>query len=176
MAKRLINQSAPREPRLPPGAVRGDVSKQVFCTAHYEPKYFYLDETRTCVQCGAAFTFAASEQKFWYERLKFNFRSVPIRCLACRRQRRSEHALREEVANARAEVRRCADDPRTQLALARAIVELFRKTGTGSLDEAIAAARRVAVPAPGAPVLGRRSPYRGESVGERPRVPASFLV
>jgi hypothetical protein len=132
------------QPRLPKGAVRGDVSKQVFCTAHHNPKYFYLDETRTCIQCGSKFTFGAQEQKYWYEALKFNFNSLPIRCLSCRRRRRSEHALREQVARTRAERDRCPDDPLTHLALARAIVELHERTGRGNLEEAISAARRAA--------------------------------
>ena len=142
MRKRLARARSSTRPRLPAGAVRGDVSKQVFCPAHYKPKLFYLNETRTCVQCDSSFTFAAAEQKYWYETLKFNFRSVPIRCLGCRRQSRSDHALREAVAQAKTEARRCSDDPKTQLALARSIIELFRRTGTGNLDEAIAAARQ----------------------------------
>jgi hypothetical protein len=88
-------------PRIPKGAVPGDVSKQVFCSACHEPKYFYVDETRTCVQCGSRFTFSAAEQKYWYETRKFNFSSIPIRCKNCRRLRRSEHALREQIARAR---------------------------------------------------------------------------
>jgi len=34
------------EPPLPAAAVRGDVSKQLFCSAHHVPKYFYVDENR----------------------------------------------------------------------------------------------------------------------------------
>ena len=50
-------------PPVPKGAVPGDVSKQVFCSACQEPKYFYVDETRTCVQCGSRFIFSGAEQK-----------------------------------------------------------------------------------------------------------------
>ena len=129
------------EPRLPKGAVRGDVSKQEFCTAHYNPRYFYLDQRRTCIECEDEFTFGAKEQKHWYETLKFNFNSVPVRCLRCRRRKRSDHALREQLARAREERARCPDDPSTLVALARAIVELHKQTETGNLDEAISAAR-----------------------------------
>jgi tetratricopeptide (TPR) repeat protein len=131
-------------PRLPRRAVRGDVSKQDFCVMHYDPKYFYLDEKRTCSQCGRSFVFRAAEQKFWYETLRFNFNSIPIRCPACRRQRRSEHALREQIARARSEVRSASDNPGAHLALARAVLENHERTGTGNLDEAISAARRAA--------------------------------
>jgi putative zinc ribbon protein len=139
------------QPPLPRGAVRGDVGKQVFCVAHHTPKYFYLDEGRTCSQCGKSFTFRASEQKYWYETLKFNFSSVPIRCVGCRRQRRSEHALREQIAKAKADVRAASRDPAAHLALARAIVEYHERTSGGKLDEAIAAARMAAALWPDCP-------------------------
>jgi Probable zinc-ribbon domain len=53
------------EPKLPHGAVRGDVGAQVLCCGHHVPRYFYVDEERVCRQCGASFVFAAREQKFW---------------------------------------------------------------------------------------------------------------
>jgi hypothetical protein len=132
------------EPPLPRGAVRGNVKRQVFCYAHHVPKYFYLDEPRSCVQCGEEFTFRAAEQKHWYEALQFNFSSVPVRCLACRRRRRSEHALREQIARAKAAVRASADDPAAHLSLARAIAEYHERTEQGDLNQAISAARKAA--------------------------------
>ncbi|MBX7187929.1 MAG: zinc-ribbon domain-containing protein [Vicinamibacteria bacterium] len=132
------------EPPLPRGAVRGNVKRQVFCEAHHVPKYFYLDEVRSCVQCGQEFTFRAAEQKHWYEALQFNFDSVPVRCLTCRRKRRSEHALREQIARAKAAVRARTDDPAAHVSLARAIVEYHERTQEGDLNEAISAARKAA--------------------------------
>src|SRR4051812_47991270 len=41
------------EPDLPPGAVRGDVAKQVFCSACHVPKYFYVDEESQCLHSNA---------------------------------------------------------------------------------------------------------------------------
>jgi hypothetical protein len=141
------------QPPMPRSAVRGDVRKQAFCSACHLPKYFYLDEDRDCIQCGKRFTFRAEEQKYWYETLKFNFSSIPIRCVDCRRQRRSEHALREQIARAKAEVREM--NPAGHLALARAIVEYYERTQQGNLDEAIAAARKAAAlwPASSEPLL-----------------------
>jgi Probable zinc-ribbon domain len=129
-------------PPLPPGAVRGNIRNQSFCPSCHVPKYFYVDEERKCVQCGESFTFRATEQKYWYENLKFNFSSVPVRCLGCRRLRRSEHALREQIARARAHVREAGSDPAAHLALARALVEYHRRTNQGDLTAAIASARR----------------------------------
>src|SRR5262245_52943181 len=56
-------------PPLPPRAVRGNVRLQSYCPLCHVPKYFYVDEERDCVQCGAAFVFLATEQKYWYESL-----------------------------------------------------------------------------------------------------------
>jgi tetratricopeptide (TPR) repeat protein len=127
---------------IPKGAVPGDVSKQVFCSGCHEPKYFYIDETRTRVQCGSRFTFSGAEQKYWYETRKFNFSSVPIRCKSCRRLRRTEHAMREQIARARQATKDAPTDPSAHLALARAIVEYHERTGAGRLDAAVAAARK----------------------------------
>jgi hypothetical protein len=129
-------------PPLPRGAVRGNVRNQAFCSACHVPKYFYVDEERKCVQCSENFTFRAAEQKYWYENLKFHFSSVPVRCLRCRRVRRSEHALREQIARARANVREAESDPAAHLALARALVEYHTRTNQGDMTAAIASARR----------------------------------
>jgi putative zinc ribbon protein len=131
-------------PPLPRGAVRGNVRNQSYCFGCHVPKYFYVDEERTCIQCGQAFSFRAAEQKYWYENLKFHFSSVPVRCLGCRRLRRSEHSLREQIARAKAEVRKSVSDPAAHLALARALVEYHQRTDKGDLDAAVAAARQAA--------------------------------
>jgi tetratricopeptide (TPR) repeat protein len=128
-------------PVLPRGAVAGDVSQQVFYEWHV-PKYFYVDEARRCVQCDEQFTFSAKEQKYWYEVRKFNFRSTPIRCSKCRRLKRSEHALRQQIAHSRQAIEELPRDPSAYLALARAIVEYHERTSAGSLDDALAAARK----------------------------------
>lgn len=139
------------EPELPPGAVRGDVTKQVFCSACHVPKYFYVDEESQCLQCGRSFTFGATEQKYWYGTLKFNFHSAAVRCPDCRRRRRSERALREQIEHARTAIRSAPDDPAPHLALARALVEYHERTDQGRLDDAVAAARRAARLWPQAP-------------------------
>lgn len=131
-------------PPLPPGAVRGNPRSQSFCAACHVPRYFFVDEDRTCVQCGRPFVFGAAEQKHWYEKLKFHFGSVPVRCLDCRRLRRSERALRGQIASAGAQLRQSPADPAAHLAVAQAIVELHVRSGRGQLDQAIAAARRAA--------------------------------
>jgi hypothetical protein len=136
-------------PPLPSGAVRGDVSRQVYCPLCHSPKYFFVDEERSCLQCGEQFVFGAEEQKYWYETLRFYAGSVPVRCARCRRRRRSERLLREQIAAARAQIAHDARDGSAHRALARALVEYHERTESGNLDTAIAAARRAADLCPG---------------------------
>lgn len=130
------------QPKLPEGAVPGDVSRQQYCTAHHVPKYFYVDECRTCVQCKGTFTFSATEQKFWYETLQFNFGSLAIRCRSCRKRQQTERALREQIGAALRQLETSSDDPVTLLDLSRATVRYRERTGHGNLDRAVAASRK----------------------------------
>lgn len=130
------------KPKLPRGAVAGDVSRQQYCIAHDVPKYFYVDEKRTCIQCGDAFVFRAEEQKFWYETLKFNFASLAVRCPACRRKKRTEASLRQQLAATLNALEESPDDPHLLLELARTTVTYRERTGEGNLERAIAASRQ----------------------------------
>lgn len=141
-------------PPLPPGAVRGDVRRQHFCGMCHTPRYFYVDIERVCQECRAPFTFGAAEQKYWYETLKFHFDSTATRCPACRRKRRSDRYLQGRLVEAKRRVAASEADHFAWLAVAEAIVQLFRQTNTGSLDEALAAARRARKSMRGHPVRG----------------------
>ena len=46
----------------------------------------YTDKTLTCRDCGAEFTFSASEQQFFAEK---GFTNEPSRCASCRSARRN---------------------------------------------------------------------------------------
>ena len=129
-------------PPLPKGAVRGSVRSQSFCRMCHTPRYFYVDRPGTCVQCGVGFVFRASEQKHWYESLKFHFDSVAVRCIDCRRKRRSELSLQQELSLAKARVAKETESPDAQLAVAEAIIRYYQRTGQGRIDHALAAARK----------------------------------
>ena len=126
-------------PKLPPGAVRANVHLQELYLLNSVPKYFYVDESKTCVQCGKDFMFDAHEQKYWFETLKLY---DPVRCRDCRRRRRTEKGLRLALAAAKAELKNAPKDPAALLAVAEALVRYHRRFGQGKLDEAVAAARR----------------------------------
>lgn len=128
-------------PPVPAGAVRGDVRRQEFCRMCHIPRYFYVDEPKRCLQCGKDFVFGAKEQKHWYETLKFHFDSVAVRCASCRKQRRSDLALQQQLAAARAAAQAEPKKPRALLSLAEALARLFERTGRGSLKDGIAASR-----------------------------------
>jgi hypothetical protein len=129
-------------PPMPEGAVRGDLDKQHFCPMCHFPRYFYVDQERSCVECGRDFVFSASEQKFWYEDLKFHFDSVAIRCQECRRKQRTKKTLNTAVARAKSRLAESPLDAIRALAVAEALVRLMEHTGEGDLNEAIALARK----------------------------------
>lgn len=139
----LLDYDPDYKPDMPVGAVRGDIRKQEFCRMCHTPRYFYIDKEMQCTQCNKAFRFGAAEQKYWYETLKFHFDSVAIRCPSCRRSRRTERALGQQIEAAKTGLKSTPDDPTLLLALSEAIVWYYRKCGQGNLDKAIAAARKV---------------------------------
>jgi hypothetical protein len=118
------------------------VQKQVYCKLCHCPRYYYVDYRKTCVQCGEEFVFSAREQKYWYETLKFHFDSTAIRCPECRRKRRTERALQEQLAEVIARLKRTSDDPLLLVELAHVTVQLRQCCGQGNLARAVAAARR----------------------------------
>lgn len=130
------------QPKLPPNAVRGDVRKQEFCYWCHFPKYFYIDEDHRCIECGIEFTFSASEQKFWYEDLKFNFYSKPIRCSDCRRKKRNENALKVRLTDISNKVNESPSDPEILIEYAEVTYDYFRYFGRGNLAQAISSARK----------------------------------
>jgi len=107
-----------------------------------QARYFYVDSAHTCATCGVSFVFAASEQKHFFEKLRFPFYSAPIHCPACRRLRRGTKELNDELDSARRELEERPEEPAALLAAAGAMVRLFEETGTGDLGKAIAYSRK----------------------------------
>ena len=134
--------SLDHQPELPKDAIRGDPRKQNLCFHCHTPRYFYVNEAKICVQCGADFVFSATEQKFWYETLGFYGESVPIRCQKCRRQQKSASVLSLQIGQAKKALKRSPLDPSELLFLAESLVRYHQKTEQGKLSEAIAAARQ----------------------------------
>ena len=67
-------------------ALPSDPTKQSYCD--YWPYYAYRDTKIKCEDCGTEFVFEATEQKHWYEGLRFLVQSRPKRCKACYAKRR----------------------------------------------------------------------------------------
>lgn len=138
MTRRKQKQNPDRD--LPRGAVRGDPSRQNH--GMWGPKKFYLDEEKTCVECGRDFVFGAREQLFWYEELGLTFDAKAIRCKDCRWVRRDDRRLQRRLSEATAATERDPDDASAHLMLAEATVKHIAALGAGSDEVAISAARR----------------------------------
>ena len=127
---------------LPPGAIRGRPLLQHF--GYGGPKFWYEDIDRRCAQCGALFTFSAKEQQYWFETLRFNHASEAIRCVPCRKQRRSLKAIHQRLSAAMNTLSQNPEDAPTLLEAATATLDLHRRTGAGDLDRAIGFVRKAA--------------------------------
>jgi hypothetical protein len=78
-------------------ALEGHPAEQTFCDMN--PYFAFVDAGLRCHDCGCLFIFAATEQRFWYETMKFWVQSRPKQCIRCRRARRAKsRAAREEQA------------------------------------------------------------------------------
>ncbi|CAM3248381.1 hypothetical protein STSO111631_09650 [Stackebrandtia soli] len=133
--------NSPLEGRRPPaGTVLADPDRQN--RGMWGPKYFYADDRRRCLDCHADFVFSATEQRFWYEALGFSFDSRPIRCAPCRRTRRRPNVLNARLAEAAEAARRSPEDADVLLDWAAAIIALHEEIGAGSIETAIANARK----------------------------------
>jgi Probable zinc-ribbon domain len=76
-------------------ALEGHPALQTWCD--YSPYFAFIDAELQCEDCGKPFVFAAAEQRFWYETLKFWVQSRPKQCIPCRRTRRARgRVIRKE--------------------------------------------------------------------------------
>lgn len=134
------------QPRLPPGALRGNPAEQVdFCPHCAPPRYFYVDQELTCRECGEDFVWPAAMQRHWYEVLHLAASAKPpTRCPACRRAHQVARALSRRLARATAGLRERPDDVDALIEFACATAEHGLTLGTGDLARGVAAARRAA--------------------------------
>jgi hypothetical protein len=80
---------------LPEGAIAADLDKQA-ANNSYSPKWYYVDEPFTCVDCGKEEIWTAQRQKWFYEVAKGSIYARAVRCRDCRREHREflEHRRR----------------------------------------------------------------------------------
>ncbi len=133
------------KPPLPRGAIRADVHRQQQLGDYDLPIYYYQyyqDSGRVCSQCQRPFVFSAREQRYWYETLGIPLHCTAVRCVQCRRQRRTVRALSERIGIARRQVEDSPDNAAVQLDLAEALVRYRQSAGEGNMQHAIAAARK----------------------------------
>lgn len=81
----------------PNSAERANESLQRFVVMG---RAWYVDATLLCGRCGFEFLFAVSEQRFWYEELKFYVDSFPRLCPACRHHQKIRTSYDANIAAA----------------------------------------------------------------------------
>lgn len=126
---------------LPDGFILGDARRQRF--GMNGPRVVYGPVGGACRACGQPYTFAATEQRHWYEVLGIHTEAYATRCAPCRadRMRRIEaHQALERAVGAW----QSSPTPSSQLEVARAALHLATAGGRVSLDRAVGHARAAA--------------------------------
>lgn len=83
----LLPPHMPGEPP-PPGAVLADASKLAQINTYGDLPRWYRDYPFICLDCGAAQTWTAEQQKWYYEEAKGHLWAVAVRCRPCRQRRK----------------------------------------------------------------------------------------
>jgi tetratricopeptide (TPR) repeat protein len=125
---------------IPHGAVMGDPNRQVLYGSF--PKYYFEDIEKTCIQCGNDFIFSAKEQKHWYEDLQFIIYAECLKCMACRRLKKSKVALNDQLSSAQKYYNQYPNEPYAMLNLAEAICMYYKAYHSGRITLAISLARK----------------------------------
>lgn len=100
-AMKRLKRSPPKTwlPEKPPGAVAADHRALSHNNTYGLLPDYYLDRPFTCRDCGAAETWTAAQQKWWYERAKGHIDSFAVRCRNCRQRiRQQKRAQKERMA------------------------------------------------------------------------------
>ena len=67
-------------------------------TGYNHAIFVYVNQAKTCADCGTKFDFTAQEQAYWYETLEIPIYSEPKHCLDCRRKRRKVKRANTELS------------------------------------------------------------------------------
>jgi hypothetical protein len=87
-----VQMKTPQDARgfaVQPGCVPADTVLLARLNNSYGLPSFYLDRPFTCRDCGAQAVWTAKQQKWWYEVVRAHIDSRAVRCLPCRRARRT---------------------------------------------------------------------------------------
>ena len=83
--------------RMPAGALPADWSRHQPHNS-YSPLFWYQDQSRVCIGCGAAFVFTKEQQQTWYEEYGIPIYAYASRCTSCRRTlRQAKAALKQHM-------------------------------------------------------------------------------
>ena len=120
-------------------ALPGKPWLQTWCD--YNPYFAFFDVELNCEDCQNKFIFSASEQQFWYERLKFWVQSRPKHCINCRKAKRR---IKEANTKLQELLKNCNRHNSIDLArLAKLYFEVNSyKKGSSFLKQAVNTAKR----------------------------------
>lgn len=90
-------------------ALEGRPALQKWCD--YSPYFAFIDTELRCGDCSQPFVFAAAEQRFWYETLKFWVQSRPKQCIPCRQARRARAQASRAEQTRRQQQKHAEPDP-----------------------------------------------------------------
>jgi len=93
-------------------AIRGNPPKQNYTVC---PRHWYMDADFICARCGKEFTWAAAEQKAWFEDYFFWIDSHPRLCKKCMADRGRLESLRKEYDATVSEARSGARDQKLRI-------------------------------------------------------------
>ena len=77
-------------------AIKADIAQQNFSVC---PRYWYVDASIPCEDCGEHFLFSKEEQQHWYETLEFWIDSFPDRCKSCQKANKEMHQQLDYIRN-----------------------------------------------------------------------------
>ncbi len=137
-AKRTAKESAVKqtEQKMPPGALRANLAKQISRCAMPKLKPWYVDQKFKCQTCGTLKTWTATQQRWWYEVAGGEIESTAIQCRACRQKQQKANA----EATARTQEHRMVRSQKRALELS----EKLAQKGPGAwavLDEPLSTLR-----------------------------------
>ena len=127
-----------RPETIPSDSIRANPLLQNYTSSG--PAYFYQDQKRHCVQCRETFVFSAKEQRFWYETLQFSMHTDAVRCVDCRRKRRTLKSA--QVRYAKVAAFADSNEPEQLIEFASAYLDLIDRGAGGDSAKVIATARK----------------------------------
>lgn len=118
--KRAFNRGDYDRPEPPFNAVHCNATLLApttsYSIADFVNRGYYLDKPFTCIDCGKAEVWTASQQKWWYDVAKGDIQTTAVRCRNCRRKERERKNEARRVHVEGLERKKAQRPPKTESA------------------------------------------------------------